>query len=57
MHEKYIDQLRKSQVKHWFFYTIRLDFGKDLLQTRVFEHSLLRVESDVSSGLTASKHN
>ena len=57
MHEKYIDQHRKRKVKHWFFYTIRLDFEKDLLPPRVFEHSLLRVESDVSSGLTASKHS
>ena len=57
MHEKYTDQLRKRKEKHWFFYTIRLDFGKDLLPPPVFEHSLLRVESDVSSGLTASKHN
>ena len=37
MHEKYIDQLRKKKDKHWFFSSIRLDFGKDLLPPPALE--------------------
>ena len=57
MHEKYIDQLRKKRDKHWFLYSIRLDFGKDFLPPPALEQYAFTGRSDVSSGLTALKHN
>ena len=35
---------RRKKDKHWFFYWIRLDFGKDLLPAPALEQLLSRVE-------------